>query len=184
MSLRSHLPRIVIAAGAAASIATTQLWWTVEQTASLDPSVLDEQNPTRLYAIQATAETGKRTPASPDGEVDISIDLSAREGTGVQSINVEVELSSPTDGGIQTLSLTVPPGGHATGTVSVNVWEGCMPPSCTENLTLTLRRQQAVGSPTIDVTGSVYAQFRGAESRDPPPGAGIVLDITNVGPVP
>ncbi len=191
MSLRTILPRVVLAAAAAASIATSQLWWTLEEMALLEPVALEDRAPTSAYAIQATVETPYRGCADSNGEMtvcgdlQVSFDLSVRDVTGVLSAQVEVELRSLTNDseGVSQL-FTVGPGAPTTGHLSVSAWSECASGSCTEDFTLTLRRRPASGDPVVEVTGSVRARTQGPESSEPPAGARIALDVTNLGPVP
>jgi hypothetical protein len=176
-----------MAVAAAASIATTELWWLVEQTADLEPIALDDGNPSTMYAIRATVDTGadNQSPSSGGGEVQVTLDLAPRDGTGVKPAQVEVELRSATREGVaDSQIITVAPGGPITGYLRLDPWTDCMSRSCTEDFTLTLRRLPAEGDPIVDVTGSIQLSFSAPGASDPPRGAGVVVDVTNLGPVP
>ena len=185
MSLRRLLPHIVIAAAATASIATSSISWFTDETVVLEQIALDDRAPTTMYAIQATIDTGEDEPRARGGEVQVSLDLSALAATGVQLASVEVDLRSATrEGEIDHQVFTVAPGGRITGRLTLVAWPDCAARSCTEDFTLTLRRVPATGGPTIEITGSVYADFSADGASEPPPGAGILLGVTSLGPVP
>jgi hypothetical protein len=185
MSLRRYLPRIVIAAAAAASIATSAITYSLEETVALEPVVLDAQAPTSTYAIQATVETGEDSPEPRSGEVMVSFDLSGRVVPDVMSSQVEVELrSAAREDEVARELFTVPSGGRVSGHLTLEAWAGCASRSCIEDFTLTVRLLPAADRLPVDVTGSVHAQFSAFDSREPPPGSDIVIDVTPLGPVP
>jgi hypothetical protein len=185
MSFRRHLPRIVLAAAAVASIATSSIQWFIDRSEPLPQLDLDDREPTTMYAIQGILDTGEDEPRSRGGEVQVSIDLSARDATGAQPATVEVDLRSVArDSEIDHQVFTVAPGGRVSGRLTLLAWPECMARSCTEDFTLTVRRQPAQGGPTTEVSGTVYIDFSADGASEPPPGAGLILGVTSLGPVP
>jgi hypothetical protein len=140
-----------------------------------------------MYAIQAAVDTGMdtRDPAGRPGELQVRLELSARDATGVQPAKVEVELRSVTREGVgESQLVTVGSGAPSSLYLRLEPWADCMSRSCTEDFTLTLRRQPVEGDPVVDVTGSVQVSFSGPGASDPPRGAGVVVDVTSLGPTP
>ena len=184
MSFRRHLPRIVLVVAAAASIATSSTSWFIEKTAPLTQVNLDDRMPMTVLAIQATIDTGEDEPESRGGEVQVAIDLADRSTGGGLSAEVDVELRSVARGEeIDHQVLTVPPEGRASGRLTLLAWPECTTRTCTEDFTLTVRRLSAQG-PTIEISGVVYTDFSADGASEPPRGAGIMLGVTNIGPVP
>jgi hypothetical protein len=186
MSLRRHLPRIVLAAAAAATIATSPATnpWFLGAGESLEPFALDDVEPTRVLAIEAVVGTGEQAAFGTDGGVRVTLELSARDVTGVRPAEVEVELRSEDRAAERDRQIvTVVPGGRTSVALELPAWLECEARTCTEDFTVTLRRVPAEEDPIVDVTGLVRVDFS-AEGPAEPPDADLLLDVTDLGPVP
>ncbi len=183
MKLRSHLPRIVLAVAAAASVATSYVnQWSLDATTTLEPITIDDSQPVRVQAIQAVATSGDLPPQAPFGGVTVSLVLSAPVVEGARFAEVDVELRADAHAGeVDRRIVTIPPSGRAEVELQVPGWIECGSRTCTEDYTLTLRHVPADAASSITVSGTVSASFGDEGSTERPPGAGIEVNVVDLG---
>jgi len=186
MSTGKHLPRIVLAVAALASIATSQVLneWFLDQRATVDPLALDDVDPLGTLAIQGVLRS-QQSLLVLDGSMNVRLELRARDVTGVRAAEVVAVLTSDARSfDTHREVVSIPPGGIATVNLFLPAWRDCASELCTENYTVTLRRTALADDPIIDVTGTATIEVHGDDGEVPPPGTLLELDVTDIGPVP
>jgi hypothetical protein len=186
MKARKYLARIVFAAGAFASIATTQVLdqWRLDAGEDLVPQVLDDTTSRNVRSLTATLTSSDPLPFV-SGNVAVHLQLRARDVTGVNAAQLELELVSMQGAGSDRRPVLVTPGGVTTVDLSVPALDHCAGTvACTERFELRLRRESVPEDPIIEITGTIELQAFGDDASTPPPGAVLELDVADLGPLP
>ncbi|HWO26907.1 MAG TPA: hypothetical protein VNO30_49595 [Kofleriaceae bacterium] len=186
MIARKHLARIVFAAGVLASIASTPVInrWQLDASEGLVPQVLDDTTPLNVRSLTATLTSTEPLPLV-SGNIAVHLQLRARDVTGVNAAQLEVELVSMQGAGSDRRPVLVMPGNLATVVLSVPALDHCLDTvACTERFELRLRRESLPEDPTIEITGIIELEAFGDDVQTPPPGAVLALDVADLGPLP
>jgi hypothetical protein len=183
MKLRRHLPRIVLAVAAAASVATSYVnQWSVEATATLASITIDDPQAASVQKIQAVATSGDLPPRDPFGTITVSLVLSAPAVEGAPFAEVDVELRADARAGeIDRRIVTIPPSGRTEVELQLPGWIECGSQTCSEDYTLTLRRVPAGAASSITVSGKVEVSFGDDGSSERPSGASLEVNVVDRG---
>lgn len=184
MSAGKHLPRLVLAAAAVASVATSTIapTWSVDRRGSFEPFAIDDQTPERGFLIRATLQSDQALQ-SVFGLARVHLELRARDVTGVRPAGITVELSHGELSFPDRQEVIIAPGGTVAVDLSTGAWSSCAAARCAESFTLTLKRMDLADDPIVDVTGEIVIDVEG-EAADTPPGTRIDFDVEDLGPVP
>jgi hypothetical protein len=187
MSLRRYLPRLVLAAGAVASIATEAVTqpWALETREGLVPQILDDTTPTNVRALKPVLASNQAL-SFVEASVTVQLELHARDATGARPAEVVVELASATSlSDLDRQVVSIPPGGTATAELALPALAACGGvASCEDRFELRLRRTPLDGDPSIEVTGSVAVDANSEGRPGGPTDAALSLDVADLGPVP
>jgi hypothetical protein len=184
MSVRRHVPRLVLVTAALASIATQPVIpeWVLDQQAPFEAQILDDPEPTRTIALQGVLSSSQAL-SSINGSVSVHLELRARDVSGVHGAEVTVTLNSA--GRVpESRILRIPPGGTAIVDLFQPAFERCATEMCVEDYTLSIRRTALADDPIVDVTGQIAIEAHGIDGDVPPPGTLLDLDVTDLGPQP
>jgi hypothetical protein len=152
---RRRAAALVIAAGAAASVATSMTEWLVEDIAELPPIHLDPTATAIEYEIRATARG--TLDGSGEVQVDLSSALTAADGNPARIVHATLRGGVPSE----TVELYLAPG--INDFLSIPAWGGCPGTPCEQTFTLRLELTPpgSNGGTEADVVGSVTARRTG-----------------------
>jgi hypothetical protein len=173
------IPCILLAGGAIASIATSQVppGWGIGTNQALDPAVIDDTTPTVRYQVHVELH-GAEPITGLDGMVETDVSFAARDGSTPSG---SIELSSLTN--------DVPPATINYGDVdpttarergisaSLDAWLACTSDPCSEDFELVVHRDPGANLPALDIGGTVYASAGGTDKVQPP-NTSVVLTVT------
>jgi hypothetical protein len=186
MSAGTYLPRLVLAAAAVASVATSRVapTWSVDQRGPFDPITIDDQSPERTFLIRAALRSDLPL-RSVFGLTRVHLELRARDVTGVRPAGVTVELKhrEPFSFGDRQ-EVIIAPGGTVAVELTMGAWSECAADLCVEDYLLTFKRTDLLDDPIIDITGEIVIDAESEDGDSPPPGTRIDLDVDDLGPVP
>jgi len=173
------IPCALLAAGAAASIATSPAatGWGIGTNQALDPATIDNTLTTARYAVHAVLH-GAQPIAGLDGTVEADVQFVARDG------------STPS-GTLELASLTndIPPSTVIYGDVDpttarergisvvLDGWLACESDPCSEDYELTVHRDPGAGLPALDISGTVFISA-GGTAKVQPPNTSVELTVT------
>lgn len=173
------LGALVLAAGAAASIATSQVAWNLEDSAPLDPVILDESLPSVAYAVHVEY-TG--TVANPEGNISLALTVEKEPAmVGTPSLHVTI-----TDDATQQIvgeqdwvydpSVTDPQGPW----LSATAWIGCTA-GCSQDFTVVIERTDPITDapwPQARISGTFDAYLAEYGNGNEPEGVSMGLEVT------
>jgi hypothetical protein len=152
---RHRAVALVIAAGAAASVATSMTEWFVEDSGELPPIHLDPTTSVIEYEIRATA----RGTLEGSGEVEVSLSSAqlAADGNPARIVHATLRSGAPED----TDEVYLAPG--ITDTLTVPAWGRCPGSPCEESFILRLELAEvgSDGGTDADLFGTVTARRTG-----------------------
>jgi hypothetical protein len=173
------LPCVLIAAGAAASIATSKIeqgWGTSEQV-DVTASVIDNQTVSVTYLVHAELR-GPGPYITLGGTLGAYVYVKQRTvPTGVAAATIE--LRSLTHPDVTPVTIDVGLDSPDIHYVEIPAWLACDGDPCAEDFELQIRRRDPADTlPTTDISGWVLSIADDSQAKQNTPPPGTVLDVT------
>jgi hypothetical protein len=175
------IPCVLIAAGAAASIATSKVdnGWGTSTQADITASAIDNQTTSVKYLVHAELQ-GPGPYVALDGTLTAFVYVKQRTvPTGVAAATIE--LRSLTHPDIAPVTIDVGLDSPDVHEVEIPAWLLCSGDPCAEDYELEIRRRDPIDTlPTTDISGWVLsvAKDPDAKSNITPSGTNLVVTVT------
>jgi len=173
------LGTLVLAAGAAASIATSQVSWDLTEYRELEPVLLDETTPAVGYAVHVeyTGDIGL-----PEGNISLTLSVEkepANPATASLHASIVDDATGELVGEQDFVYDTTAPGPQGLW-VSADAWSGCTD-GCSRDFTIWVERTDVVDGSDwaqVQLTGGIEAYLVEYGEGEPPGGASLTLEVT------
>jgi hypothetical protein len=170
------IPRLVLVAGALASVATSRIVtsWELSDDATLSLSTIEAAGSV-TYPIQIELGGAGPYPAL-DGTLTATITIAPRTSPTLAN-SVLVRLASTTDATVFDESLW-PRLGDDSNVVSISIpaWNGCNDEACAENLELVIT-SQSLEPLNADITGTLAVTAHAEGGDEAPEGTSISITV-------
>jgi hypothetical protein len=173
---------VVIVAGSAASVATSQLpdTWDITGSDTLDGAVLDDQTTVRRFRIVAERH-GDAAFEDESGSVGYGLTLmGANNGSRFAQLRITLTPVLPFGPPLVELADVFPGSSEPLNVIGVAAWDTCLDDPCVEEYELAIERLEELDDPSVVITGFINGTISGRGGENEPEGTRIVMTVTEL----